>query len=83
MKRLVLILAGLALAGALHGTATAAERSLYDSRPECMRRDAKAADCVVDDGPPRRRNAGAATPAPPPQSGPAPAPAPQPSQIKR
>jgi hypothetical protein len=83
MKRLVLISAGLALAGALHGGATAAERSLYDAKPDCMRRDAKAADCVVDDGPPRRRNAGDPPPAPPQPGGPAPAPAPQPSQIRR
>lgn len=83
MKRPLTILTGLLLAAVLHGGATAAERSPYDSNPDCMRRDAKAADCVIDTGPPQRRNAGNTAPAPPPQDSPPPAPSTQPSQIKR
>ncbi len=74
------VLAGLALGLSSALPVAAAERSPYDSNPDCMRRDANAADCTVDNGPPRRRNS---APPPAPQNPQAPQPAPQPSDVKR
>src|SRR5579872_1009858 len=67
MKRSIgLMLLGGALGIAalpLHAQMTADEKpgvSVYDQHPECMKRDAASnANCVIDNGPPRRHVVGA------------------------
>jgi hypothetical protein len=64
MKALRVVVAGL-LAIAASAVNAADDGSRTYANPSCSDRNANAADCVIQDGPPRRSAFGSATPASP------------------